>query len=925
MREPHLPDNQASASPVLPEFIGESVGVTNLKAEVAYLLARQGHGRRLPTLLLQGETGTGKGLLARSIHKGSIRATRPFVDIDCAAIPETLLEAELFGVERGAYTDARQTRPGLFQTATGGTLFLDEIGLLPRSLQAKLLKVVEERGVRRLGSTHSEKVDVWLLAATNVNLAAAVRDGSFREDLYHRLAAVTLMLPPLRSREGDILLLAEHFLERMCSECRLPLKTLAPEAVAAMLAYRWPGNVRELLNRLERVVLMSGEDTVISAERLGLPPVPAAQESQLASREPPRFRSLVDDFERERLLEALRGARGNISMTAARLGLPRNTLRYRMVKLGIEARDFEAGPVDTSQPLVSMSMGSSMSPGSEKPAPSSSSSETRQVSLLGVDVRVAAGQSPGADRILELTKAKVYGLGGRVEARHGSRLVATFGVYPCEDAAVRAAHVAMAVSLASKCPSLIGSGQAAVRFAIHACEASVRCTKSSFMMDEQVRQKAEGVLGAMLDSGEPAQVLVSQAAARLVRGRFKLESAAVVDDHAGSTFRLMNYDEPGRKVRQPSLTPLIGRRDELDLLDCLFARAGTGRGQVVGIVGEPGVGKSRLLQEFSRRLTHRQLAYRRIHFVSYGHGLADLTVAEVLREIWVIAHEDDSEVITGKVRHGLENLDMDPDRWAPYLLLLFGVRGDKGRFARLGRDELKLGVFDALRRVAVEMSKREPLIIEVEDLQLFGKTAGAFLSYLVENMAGTRILFLTSYGPQYHPPWVGKSYVTQLPLQPLARSESRALVGTILSAGASERLTEAILAKAEGNPFFLEELARSAVAAGETEVDLPVPEAVQDLVKARMDHLEDGARRLLCVAAAIGHRVPAQLLGLIYGDRARLAEHIAACKRLEFIHEEIVEGEPVYVFKDALVWEVAHQSVPVMERRTLRRTARLPD
>jgi len=339
MREPHLPDNQASASPVLPEFIGESVGVTNLKAEVAYLLARQGHGRRLPTLLLQGETGTGKGLLARSIHKGSIRATRPFVDIDCAAIPETLLEAELFGVERGAYTDARQTRPGLFQTATGGTLFLDEIGLLPRSLQAKLLKVVEERGVRRLGSTHSEKVDVWLLAATNVNLAAAVRDGSFREDLYHRLAAVTLMLPPLRSREGDILLLAEHFLERMCAECRLPLKTLAPEAVAAMLAYRWPGNVRELLNRLERVVLMSGEDTVISAERLGLPPVPAAQESQLASREPPRFRSLVDDFERERLLEALRGARGNISMTAARLGLPRNTLRYRMVKLGIEARE----------------------------------------------------------------------------------------------------------------------------------------------------------------------------------------------------------------------------------------------------------------------------------------------------------------------------------------------------------------------------------------------------------------------------------------------------------------------------------------------------------------------------------------------------------------------------------------------------------
>src|SRR5438876_2696481 len=237
------PFKRPQAQRVLPDLIGESAGVTNLRAQVAHLLSRQSHGGRLPTLLILGETGTGKGLLANAIHQASIRAAQPFVDIDCAAIPETLLEAELFGFERGAFTDARHTKLGLFQTASGGTILLDEVGLLPRTLQGKLLKVVEERGVRRLGSAHTEVVDLWILAATNVDLKAAVRDGSFREDLFHRLAAVSLIMPPLRARNGDVLLLAEHFLTRACGEFHLPLKTLASDAQAALRAHLWPGNV----------------------------------------------------------------------------------------------------------------------------------------------------------------------------------------------------------------------------------------------------------------------------------------------------------------------------------------------------------------------------------------------------------------------------------------------------------------------------------------------------------------------------------------------------------------------------------------------------------------------------------------------------------------------------------------------------------
>src|SRR5437773_2712875 len=204
----------------LAEIVGESPAIEAVRDQIRRLLIRRESGRRLPSILINGETGTGKGLLARAIHRAGPRAGGPFVDVNCAAIPETLLEAELFGFERGAFTDARQAKPGLFQTAHRGTIFLDEIGLLPEALQAKLLKVLEDRAVRRLGSTRLEPVDVWILTATNDDLEAAVLARRFREELYHRLAVLTIRLPPLRERGRDVLLLAEHFLPRACADYR---------------------------------------------------------------------------------------------------------------------------------------------------------------------------------------------------------------------------------------------------------------------------------------------------------------------------------------------------------------------------------------------------------------------------------------------------------------------------------------------------------------------------------------------------------------------------------------------------------------------------------------------------------------------------------------------------------------------------------
>src|SRR3990172_675466 len=316
----------------LDEILGESAAIQAVRDNIRRLLARPHSGRRMPSILIQGETGTGKGLVARLIHRLGPRAAGPFVDVNCAAIPDTLLESELFGYERGAFTDARRAKAGLFQTAHRGTIFLDEIGLLPAALQAKLLKVLEEQAVRRLGSTTSEPVDVSIVSATNADLRAAVHERGFREDLYHRLAVLTLTLPPLRERAGDVLLLAERFLARACADYGLPSKTLSPDAKARLLEDSWPGNVRELGNMAERVALLA-EGSVVSADILDLPP-PAAVAPPPAPAEVASQGSLQDAM-RGHLLAALTQTGWNISHTAALLGISRNTLRARIEKYGL--------------------------------------------------------------------------------------------------------------------------------------------------------------------------------------------------------------------------------------------------------------------------------------------------------------------------------------------------------------------------------------------------------------------------------------------------------------------------------------------------------------------------------------------------------------------------------------------------------------
>jgi DNA-binding NtrC family response regulator len=281
------------------------------------------------TALIIGETGTGKELLARAIHEGGPRKRAPFVTVNCSTLPANLIESELFGHERGAFTDAHASKPGLFEVADGGTLFLDEIGTLPVELQAKLLRVLEDRQVRRVGATRSRAVDVRIVAATNENLQEAVRAGTFRADLYFRLSVITLTLPPLRDRGNDVLLIAQVLLERLAPGHGLPVPSLDPDVRRALLAHRWPGNVRELKNAVERSLLLSAPGE-LSVEEL-LPESPPGDWGEAAA---PLLGdggagagATLDEMTARAARSVLAQCRGNRSQAARRLGISRARLR----------------------------------------------------------------------------------------------------------------------------------------------------------------------------------------------------------------------------------------------------------------------------------------------------------------------------------------------------------------------------------------------------------------------------------------------------------------------------------------------------------------------------------------------------------------------------------------------------------------------
>jgi PAS domain S-box-containing protein len=327
-----IKDITEEMAPMKREVIAESASMREVLSFV-----RKVAGSEATTVLLEGENGTGKDLVAKTLHYGSARQAEPFIAINCAAIPETLLESELFGYEKGAFTDARTQKRGLFELADKGTLFLDEIGEIPLTLQAKLLRVLEEQSFRRLGGLKDTHVDLRFVAATNKNLREAVKEGAFRQDLYFRLNVIQIVIPPLRERREDIAPLAEFFIEHYNRKFKRHIEGLSPEAKELLIEHDWPGNVRELRNAIERSMILE-ETALITAASLPIS-ISRAEERPAAPAEatleiPEDGLSLVDN-ERLLLARALEKTNSNQTQAARLLRITRDTLRYKMKKYNL--------------------------------------------------------------------------------------------------------------------------------------------------------------------------------------------------------------------------------------------------------------------------------------------------------------------------------------------------------------------------------------------------------------------------------------------------------------------------------------------------------------------------------------------------------------------------------------------------------------
>jgi DNA-binding NtrC family response regulator/tetratricopeptide (TPR) repeat protein len=912
----------------LAELIGRSPEIEVLRGQVKRLLQLP-VGHRPPPVLLLGETGAGKGLVARLLHHEGPRAAGPFIDVNCAAIPETLLEAELFGFERGAFTGAAQAKRGLVQAARGGTLFLDEVATLSTDLQAKLLTAIESRQVRPLGSTRSDPVDVWILAATSEDLTAAMQAQRFRPELYHRLATVVLRLPPLRARGPDVLELARHFLARAAADHGAMPKTLADDACAAVLAYGWPGNVRELANVLERVTLLE-DGAVITAPMLGLL---ASGGTRTAEESAPRSGLSLGDLrrrQREALVDALTQAEGNITQAAARLGIPRNTLRYRMAKHGLSLR--EAAADEPAGEAVPAAAAATPPP---EPEPSVAGPgirwEQRLVTVLGVELDAPEGTASfQLAAVLEELIGKATSFGARIEDLTPAGLVAVFGLGAMDDGPRRAVHTARAMIQAVRAGDDPGLGGLSARCGVHLGRYLMATGGAAPGLDARARRDAWTTVTELLEQATPNGVVVDAAAARLVERRFGLEPTG---HDVAPGYRVIGSERPGFDVRGRALTPLVGRDPELALIRQALARTAAGHGQVVAIVGEPGVGKSRLAWEVIQ--AHRDRGWLIGHGSAISHGQATpyLPVIDLLRDYFHVEDHDDPAKIREKVTARIQALDRPPGPSLSALLALLDVPVDDDAWRKLDPLGRRQRTLDAIERLWLREAQVQPVLLVMEDLHWVDSETQALLDRIVERLPTTRLCLLVDYRPEYEHRWGRKASYAQQRLDPLPPESARELLRGLLGEDAGlQQLTALLIDQTEGNPFFLEEAVRTLVETGVLDGtrgahhlarpigSIQVPATVEMVLAARMDRLPPDARQLIQAASVVGKDVPQILLRAIADvPEDVLRRGLATVHGAEFLYEAGLAPDLEYTFKHALTREVAYNSLLEDRRRALHR------
>jgi len=956
-------------------LVGHAAAMDALRAQIRHLAPFDTLGSpAVPTLLLQGETGTGKGLVARVIHDSGPRAAGPFIEVNCAAIPESMLEAELFGFEAGAFTDAKRAKPGLFEAAVGGTLLLDEVDALPPTLQGKLLTAIETKRVRRLGAVAERGVDMKLIAATNAVLEQRIATGHFRADLYHRLAVVVLALPPLRERGEDVRLLARRLLQQYTAAHGVPPKHLSAEAEAWLQHYTWPGNVRELIHVMERVTLLHiGEEVDAGTlTQLGHPLTASVANAEIASAPQEQGTTSLLPVEAEQIRQALAQTGGNVVRAARLLGLSRDTVRYRMQRYGIA----RASPSTPPPPVSPLARGASVqaspplhrggspplavpvtSDGSQQennvegsPAPRAGERdaasdtdlrdtipawEQKPIAVLAVEVTWPEGSGLEPWRYDPWTVAahweqalvdKVHGFGGALVQRTASLLIWVFGLpQALEQLPQRAVHSALAIRQMAVAPTAEDMPPyPEVRQAVHL---------GAVRVDSQAPDPVAHLLAVgeslalpvrLLGQAAAGEILVSPEVGRLVDGWVALE-ARPLHLRPGDPARMGGYSvmgvRPGRPRstadRLPARSPFVGRQRELVLLDAVLEQVKAGRGQVVGLVGALGVGKSRLLDEFRQHLTGQHVRYVVGQCLAYGSVTPYLPILDLLREHCGMAVDDPPETLIAKVHTSLQQAQLDPETSLPYLAHLLGLPVEGDHFTTLSAEARKARTFEAVRLLFLTSSQHQPLVLAVDNLHWVDPTSEALLASIVAGLAGASILVLATFRPGYLPFWLDKSYATQIALQPLGLDESLQVVRSVLRhTSLTQALEQQLLAKAEGNPFFLEELAYTLrEQAGQASV-LTISDSIQAVIAARIDRLPADQRRLLQAAAVIGKNVSVSLLQTITTlPEETLSRDMAHLQTTEFLSAAGGPPAPTYTFRHILIQETAYQTLPTSTRR----------
>jgi DNA-binding NtrC family response regulator/predicted ATPase len=893
---------------VLPELIGNSPEIVAVRERVQHLLQAWSRSRRPPPTLIQGGTGTGKGLLARALHPLSPRAEGPFVDLNCAAIPETLLEAELFGYERGAFTDARQAKPGLFQLAHRGTLFLDEIGLLPLALQAKLLSVLEERSVRRLGATRAEPADVWVIAATNEDLMQAMRERRFREDLYHRIAVVTITLPPLSARGDDALLLAEHFLARACAEYGLPPRTLADDARRAIASYEWPGNVRELSNALERAAMLSTTSEMTAAD-LALGEGRAVTDAAIEVTAAPAVGQSSRDLLREQLSRVLTETDWNISRTATTLGVSRNTVTARIARFGLRGpRKAGAEPPADAEPAPADVVAS------RSAAPKIARWETRRLTFLRLEVDESAdtaleGRTPAQ---LDVAVEKLRGFGGRIEGLGKRVLLASFGIEPSDEHALLAAHSALVIQHAAR-DMARETGSGPVRIGLHTAESPVRVGAGAASIDPDAGRAAWNVIDAAMAGTDPFSITATAPAAALLRRRFAL-SLLEERNRTHQLHGLWRNDDTNVRGQRGMFA---GRRPELALLQGRFAEAAQGQGQVVAVTGEVGIGKSRVLLELVASPQLEGAQFFEGYCVPGEVQVPFLPLLQIVKAICGVVETDGAHEIAQKVNDALAD---GGSHAADAVAALTYLLGASTSAPEPPSAVLKKRLFAAVQKLLFIKSAAAPILLLIEDIQWIDPTSEACLGALVESLGGAPILLAVTYRTGYRPAWAAASKVLRLTLSPLSPEDSLAIIRGVLHGGTcSPEVEQKIQAWAEGNPLFLEELSRTALERGDAPLGERIPATIEDTIETRLAGLPWRLRRLLSAAAVIGREVPLPLLREV-ADLPTDALDAAAgqLETADFLYRsEFGMGEPRCTFKHALVQQTAYAKLGPSECRAL--------